>query len=275
MKPLRPFRATWAMAALGLVVVSSLARAEDRTATTSPSMPDPNALQAVAGVVAVSAPRYAGSDRDRIQFLPVASVSKGLWFVDTLRGIGAQYQTESGFSISEAFHYDFGRLERDSSMRPGSTSLRGMGDVPGSIVSRTIVAQQFNAMASMSAEAEYSLKDGIHRARYRAGVQLALIQKESDMLTLNVDIHAGNSAFNRAYFGVSPLQSSRTHFSPYRAGGGLYAYSSTLNWTHVFSPHWSSSVVLSGQRYIAKADDSPVVARHTTLTSAVAVNYSL
>jgi outer membrane protein len=263
------------MTALGLVVVSSLTRAEDRAATTSPSIPDPNALQAVVGVMAVSSPRYAGSDRDRAQFLPVASVSKGPWFADALRGVGAQYQTDGGFAISEAFHYDFGRLERDNSMRPGSKSLHGMGDVPGSIVSRTIVAQQFNAMASMSAEAEYSLKDGIHRARYRAGVQLALIQKESDMLTLNVDIHAGNSAFNRAYFGVSPLQSSRTHFSTYRAGGGLYAYSSALNWTHVFSPHWSSSVVLSGQRYIDKADDSPVVARHTALTSAVAVNYSL
>ncbi|HVI56045.1 MAG TPA: MipA/OmpV family protein [Luteibacter sp.] len=274
MNPSRPLHAAWVVTALGLVTVSPLAIAQDSASTTQAPAADPNTLQAAVGVAAVNAPRYAGSSRDRVQFLPVASVAKGPWFADTLRGIGAQYQTDGGFSISEAFHYDFGRVDRDSNLRPGSKSLRGMGDVPGSIVSRTIVAQQLNAMLSMSAEAEYSLKDGTRRARYRTGVQLALIQREADMLTLNVDVHGGNAAFNRAYFGVSSAQSARTRFATYRAAGGLYAYSSSLNWTHVFSPRWSSNVVVSGVRYSGQVDDSPIVARRTALTSAVAMNYS-
>ncbi|SKB74125.1 MipA/OmpV family protein [Luteibacter sp. 22Crub2.1] len=272
MNPFRPSHAAWVITSLGLVTVSPLASAQDHASTTPAT--DPNALQAAVGVVAVNAPRYAGSDRDRVQFISAASVSKGPWFADTLRGIGAQYQTESGFSISEAFHYDFGRVERDSNLRPGSKSLRGMGDVPGSIVSRTVVAQQLNRLLSTSAEAEYSLRNGTRRARYRAGAQFGLIQQDADILTFNIDVHGGNAAFNRAYFGVSAAQSARTRFVAYRASGGLYAYSGSLNWTHVFSPHWSSNVIVSGARYIGQIDDSPIVARRTALTSAVAMNYS-
>lgn len=268
----RSFRAARTLSALGLVTVTTLVGAQD--AAPAPS-PDPDALQAVVGVAAVSAPRYAGSKRDRLQVLPVVSIAKGPWFIDTLRGVGAQYQTQSGFSVSEALHYDFGRRDRDDGLRPGDDALRGMGDVPGSVVSRTIVAQQFSPVLSTSAEAEYSLRDGTHRARFRAGLQWALIQRDSDMLTWNADIHAGNASFNQAYFGVSAAQASRTRFTPYRAAGGVYAYSSTLTWTHVFSPHWSTSVTLSGLRYTGKASDSPIVARRTAVTSAVAMNYAL
>ena len=272
MNPFRPFHAAWLITALGLVTVAPLASAQDHASTTPET--DPNTLQAAVGVAAVNAPRYPGSNRDRVQFLPVASVTKGPWFVDTLRGIGAQYQTDSGFAVSEAFHYDFGRVDRDSTLRPGSKSLRGMGDVPGSIVSRTVVAQQFNRLVSMSAEAEYSLRDGTRRARYRAGAQLGLIQQDADILTFNLDVHGGNAAFNRAYFGVSAAQSARTRFAAYRAAGGLNAYSGSLNWTHVFGPHWSTNVIVSGARYIGQVDDSPIVARRSALTSAVAMNYS-
>jgi outer membrane protein len=272
MTSLRSFRAARTLSALGLTTVTTFVGAQDAAPASSP---DPNALQAVVGVAAVSAPRYAGSKRDRIQVLPVVSIAKGPWFIDTLRGVGAQYQTQGGFSVSEALHYDFGRRDRDDGLRPGADELRGMGDVPGSVVSRTIVAQQFSPVLSTSAEAEYSLRDGTHRARFRAGLQWALIQRDSDMLTWNADIHAGNASFNQAYFGVSPLQATRTRFTPYRAAGGVYAYSSTLTWTHVFSPHWSTSVTLSGLRYTGKASGSPIVARRTALTSAVAMNYAL
>jgi MipA family protein len=253
-----------------LFAMASTARADE-----SPTAPDAGALQASFGVAAITAPRYAGSDKTFVQALPLISVQKGPWFIDSLRGVGAQYQSESGFSASEAFHYDFGRVDRDSNLRPGSRTLRGMGDVTGSVVSRTTVAQRFNSILSASVEAEYSLKDGTHRGRYRAGVELGLVQKETDIVTVNADLHAGNAAFNRAYFGVSPAQSARSGFAAYKAASGLYAYSASATWTHVYSPHWSSSIVLRGTHYMDEAGDSPIVKRHTALGTALAVNYSL
>ncbi|URL58999.1 MipA/OmpV family protein [Luteibacter flocculans] len=265
-----PPRSVRTTGALCLFTVAAAASAAEST-----QAPDAPADQAAFGVAAVTGPRYAGSDRTFVQILPVIAIQKGPWFIDTLRGLGAQYQTESGFSISEALHYDFGRVDRDSTFRPGSRTLRGMGDVAGSVVSRTIVAQQFNAMLSASAEAEYSLKDGTHRARYRAGVEVGLWQSETDSVAVNADLHAGNRAFDRAYFGVSPVQSRRSGYAAYQADAGLYAYSGSATWTHVFSPHWSSNLVLQGTHYMGKAGDSPLVKRHTALGTALAVNYSL
>lgn len=270
MQPRLLSRSVRAASTICLLALAAAASAAD--STTAPVAPMD---QASFGVAAITAPRYAGSDKTFIQVIPLISVQKGPWFIDSLRGVGGQYQSDGGFSISEAFHFDFGRVDRDSTLRPGSRALKGMGDVAGSVVSRTIVAQRFNSILSASAEAEYSLKDGTHRGRYRAGIELGLVQRETDILTVNADVHAGNSAFNRAYFGVSSAQSAKSSFSAYRADSGLYAYSASATWTHVYSPHWSSSIVLRGTHYMNEASDSPIVKRHTALGTALAVNYSL
>lgn len=271
MKLPRPFRFSCVVIASGIATASSIACADE--APTSGS--SPSAWQAAFGVAALSAPRYAGSNRTFTQLLPLVSVQKGPWFIDTFRGIGGQYQTAGGFSVSEALNYDLGRRQSDSTWRPGSRTLQGMGNIPGSVVSRTVISQQFNSILSASGEAEFSLKSGTHRARYRAGIELALIQRPTDVLTLDADLHGGNAAFNTAYFGVSPLQSARTRFALYKADGGLFAYSGSVTWTHIFSPRWSTTVIERATRYMGKADDSPIVQRHTALSTILAVNYAL
>lgn len=61
-----------------------------------------------------SAPCYMGASGTRVQVLPNLNVRRGIFFADTVRGIGVEYQSASGFYIGQAFHYDAGRTEGNS-----------------------------------------------------------------------------------------------------------------------------------------------------------------
>lgn len=229
----------------------------------------------VLGASLMAAPRYAGSDRYRVSPLPEVVVQRGAFFADTSRGIGVQFQTDSGFYVSESAYYDFGRVARDSSWRPGSKTLAGMGDVPGSITSQTLVMQQFGKAWSVNAEADLALKDGNRRNRFRAGVEYVPWKTDSDSLTLDVDSHWGDRRYNQTFFGVSPAQAMRTRFQPYSVGGGLFAYSATATWSHQLTPRWAATFELVGMRYARDAGRSPVVAQRWSASAMTALTYSL
>ncbi|KAB7770100.1 MipA/OmpV family protein [Xanthomonas maliensis] len=226
------------------------------------------------GAAAVAAPRYAGAERARVLPNPVLVVQRGVLFFDASRGAGLQYQSDSGFYVSQSLYYDFGRLQRDSSWRPGSRLLAGMGDVPGSTTARTLVMQQITPYLSANAEAEFSLKDSARRNRYRAGLEFTLLHTASDTVTLDMDVHAGDRRFNQAYFGVTDAQAANTRFAPFRAGSGVYAGAIGAGWTHALGDHWASTFNVTGTRYVDRADDSPLVARRAFVSSTLALTYS-
>lgn len=226
------------------------------------------------GVAAVAAPRYFGSTDDRALLAPVFAAQSGIVFLDSVRGLGLQFQSDGGFYVSQSFGYDLGRLDRDSRWRPGAKSLAGMGDVPGSITSRSMIAQQITPYLMLDAEAEIALKDGARRNAYRAGAKFTLLQNDRDTLTMDLDAHWGDRRYNQAYFGVTEAQSAHSRFAAYDAGSGLYAYSVGANWDHALSKHWSTSLTVAGTRYVDQADGSPIVQRRAFASATGAVTYT-
>lgn len=228
----------------------------------------------VVGASILTAPRYAGADHYRAMALPVVVVQRGAFFIDTSRGVGMQFETESGFFASQSAYYDLGRVERDSSWRPGSRTLVGMGDVSGSITSHTLLMQKFGKAWSISAEADLALKDGDRRNRFRAGVEYAPLRTDNDTLTLDLDSHWGDRRYNQTFFGVTPVQAMSSHFTAYSPSGGLFAYSASATWNHQFTPHWGTSVQVVGMRYVRDAGSSPIVARRWAASALTALTYS-
>ena len=49
-------------------------------------------------------PRYMGADRYRPLVLPMLSIQHGALFADTTRGVGLQFQSDSGFGASAAIN---------------------------------------------------------------------------------------------------------------------------------------------------------------------------
>ncbi|RBK88973.1 MipA/OmpV family protein, partial [Xanthomonas oryzae pv. oryzae] len=218
-----------------------------------------------AGAAAVATPDYAGAERARVQFNPVLVVQRGVLFFDTARGAGLQFQSNSGFYISQSLYYDLGRLQSDSNWRPGSRLLAGMGDVPGSVTARTLVMQQVTPYVNVNAEAECALRDAARRNRYRAGVEFTLLHRASDTVTLDLDVHGGDHRFNQASFGVTDAQAERTRFAAFNAGSGVYAAAVGGSWTHSVGDHWATTLGVTGTRYLDNAEDSPLVARRAVV----------
>jgi len=260
------------LSVLALIVLPVAVSAQDASGSNGGLLGDKT--QFTLGIAESVAPRYAGSDDYRVQTLPVIAIQRGIFFLDTTRGLGAEYLTHSGFYISTSINYDFGRVQRDSELLPGSKKLAGMGNVPGSVTSRTMIGQQITPYLMASAEAEFTLKDGTHRSRYRAGLEYTPWKTDKDVVAIDLNTHWGNRGYNQAYFGVTELQSSRSGFAPYSATGGLYAYSLSASWNHTWTPHWSTSLIASAMRYTDKVEHSPIVQSRFAAITTLALTYS-
>jgi outer membrane protein len=226
------------------------------------------------GVGISYAARYPGAAIGQVVPVPVLAVQRGVLFADTLRGIGLQYQSTSAFYISESIYYDFGRLDRDNRWRPGSGRLAGMGDVPSSATSRTIVAQQLTPLLLASAETETALRDNARRNRFRVGVELTPLKTDLDTVTVDLDAWWGDGRYNGTYFGVTPPQAGRTAYPVFSPGAGLYALVPGVSLEHHLDGHWACTLQLTGTHYTAKVAGSPLVAKRTASSASVAIAYT-
>lgn len=233
-----------------------------------------DATQLTLGLGAGVVPRYMGAAQYRAQVLPMLNIQRGMFFFDAVHGLGLQWQSPSGFSASAALTYDFGRSEKNSTGRPGSTELRGMGTVGGATLADLNVAQQLLPWLSVNAEAELRMAGERRGNRYRLGVEGIVFHTDYDAVTVDLDAHAGDQRYNQTYFGVDAVQSQRSTLKRFSADGGVYAYSAALNWQHTFDAHWSSVASLELTHYTDQARGSPLVQSDADVTGLLALNYS-
>jgi MipA family protein len=257
----------WGAAALMACALVPQAQAADAS-------PAADKTTATLGLGMGVAPRYMGADRYRSLVLPMFSIQRGVLFADTTRGVGLQFQSDSGFSASAAINYDLGRKEKDSTSRPGDRELKGMGDIGGATVADFTLSQQLLDWLSVSGEAELRMA-GEHRGnRYRFGLEGVLFHTDSDTLALDIGAHAGDGRYNQTFFGVTQAQSQRSLYGRYNADAGIYAYSAALNWQHSLDAHWSTLASLTLTQYADQARNSPLVKREGAGLGMFAINYT-
>jgi outer membrane protein len=256
---MRPWRV---LVAVYLALCGSLARADDGSIFARIwGMQTDVSMGAGAGVDQ----RYMGGRDFRPLLLPVFDISRGIFFLDSMRGAGVQYLSPSGFYAAEALNYDLGRADSDSLSRPGSDHLRGMGNVPGTLTDVITLSQQVAWWLSLNAQAEFGLAHE-RGNQYQLGMESVPVHTPTDSLTLDLDLKIGTKQYNRTYFGVTHAQSASSGFTPYAPGSGIYGYSLSATWNHNFDKHWSTQLVLSATRYTHDAADSPVVQQSSGIT---------
>ncbi|GAA3897370.1 MULTISPECIES: MipA/OmpV family protein [Gibbsiella] len=219
-------------------------------------------------------PRYMGARQTRVSPELALSVSRGIFFIDTLRGIGAEYLTDSGFYLSGALSYDLGRKDENSTWQPGSKRLRGMGEVKGATTADFLISQQITSWLAINSEAEFRVAGADRGNRYRVGLEGTVFRDSRDAFTLGVNVHAGDSRYNRTYFGVSEEQHRHSRFSRFDAKSGIYAYSASADWEHNFDQNWSLFVGLEVMTFSDRAHRSPVVEGNTNVTGIAMLNYT-
>lgn len=230
--------------------------------------------QASIGIGVAVAPRYMGSKDYHPTPVPVLSLNRGIFFVDTTRGVGVQWQSSSGFFISQSFFYDAGRVDRDSNFRPGSKQLSGMGEVNSIATSTLLMGQQLTPWLSVSSEVEFGLDGHRRGTRHRTGIEATVLNQSKDTVTVGFDVRSADRRYNQTYFGVTEQQAQRSRFASFTPGGGLNQYALNTTWIHKFDDHWSTLVLISASQLAGKVEDSPLVERRTAVMAASSVNYT-
>jgi outer membrane protein len=264
-----------AIAMAAVFLFAAPARADSATPPAADQSIFGTQTDVVAGISAGLIPRYMGASSMHLQVLPTLSIQRGIFFADVTRGIGAEYQSASGFYIGQAFNYDFGRTDSNSYLRPGSNHLKGMGDVKGTVTSATTISQLILPWLSVNAQAEIGL-DGHDRGnQYQIGLE-SIVSTASKNNTLTTDFGAklGDSQYNQTYFGVTQTQSNNSGFRSFTPGSGIYAYFLTATWDHVIDKHWATQVVLGGSLYTSNVTDSPIMERKFAPIVYSALNYT-
>ncbi|MFE8101913.1 MipA/OmpV family protein [Brenneria goodwinii] len=226
------------------------------------------------GLGATFSPRYLGARQTRVSPELELSISRGIFFADTPRGIGAEYLTDSGFYVSGALSYDPGRKEKESTWRPGSKRLRGMGEVKGATTADLLVSQRITSWLAINGEAEFRVAGYERGNRYRLGLEGTVLRDGGDTLTLGVNMHAGDGRYNRTYFGVSEQQQRNSRFSRFNAQSGVYAYSASIDWQHDFDRNWTLFMGVNLMEFSDRAHHSPLVEGNTGVTGFAMVNYT-
>ncbi|MDO4904091.1 MAG: MipA/OmpV family protein [Lautropia sp.] len=227
------------------------------------------------GLGPVGMPRYPGAKESHVSVLPTLSVYRGIFFLDSLRGVGVEYLTDTGTYISAALGYDFGRTDRDSDWRPGSKRLAGMGEIEGSTIVSVLAAQQITSWLSVNGDADFRVGGQRGRGnRYRLGLEATLLDGERDEIRLGVNAHAGSRDYNRTWFGVSAAQSQRSRFAAFAPKSGMYAHSLTVDWIRDLDSHWSVLAGIDVMRFGDEAGRSPVVEKRTGVTGTLMINYT-
>lgn len=219
--------------------------------------------------------RYMGSRDFGPLIVPMLNISRGIFFADSVQGLGVQYQSPSGFYVGDAFNYDPGRDNADDWLRPGSDRLQKLGSVKGTITNTLTVSQQIiPSWLSVNAQAELGLDGHVRGNQYQFGLESIVLHQAHDTLTLDLNAKMGDNQYNQTYFGVTASQSRSSGFTRYSPGFGIYAYALTATWNHTFDKHWSAQFIVSGSVFTNKVADSDIVERAFGLTALPSVSYA-
>lgn len=268
-----PLRAVLSVMGLACACVSHASQTQENVPETSRSLWGDKTTVAV-GLGTIVSPRYMGSQQTHALLLPTLSLSRGIFFADSTRGIGAEYMNDSGFYISSALAYDPGRKDHDSSWRAGSDRLRGMGDVTGATTADLLLSQAITPWLAVSGEAEFCVAGYQRGNRYRFGLESTLFNSSTDTVTLGVNAHMGDGRYNRTYFGVSEQQERTSRFERFDAKSGIYAYSTSLDWQHSFNAHWTLLMGANLMAFSDRARHSPIVESGTGAAGFAMLDYT-
>ena len=273
-----------------LVLAVSGSAASAQTPTTNP-MPD-GSRDMYAGLGVVSAPRYEGADSSRTRALPVLQVqwSNGVFVSGMSAGMHLSQQPLVEFGPLLNLHPrrnesgtggKIGEVTAGTSFTPGpvmqrmsSNRLSGMEEIKV----RAEVGGFFNVYLAPEWRLTSSVLGGAgndrNGVRAELGIQrLAVEIAQHHTVSVSAGFTFVNSAYNRAYFGVSPSESASSGHPAYRPDGGLKDMHIGARWNWALSPSWILTSSVQASRLVNDARRSPLVERPNNVTVSTAFAY--
>ncbi len=208
-----------------------------------------------AGVGPQVVPRYPGSDEYALRPLISVALSRGdrpFDFSAPDQSFGPALVRSGDFQFGPAINLEGKRKSSDTNgiLPPLGRTVEVGGHV------------QFNLTPAVRFRSE--LRQGIGGHKGTIGTLAAdYVARDGDAWLFSVGPRATfvTAKYNRAYFGLDPVNAARLGTAAYSPGGGLQTVGAASTFIYQFSPQWGIAGYAKYDRLVNDAADSPVVRR--------------
>ena len=235
--------------------------------------PAPQTWEVSLGAGASWRPTFEGSDRSRFRRLPVIIIN----WRDTITfgegGLSAQLKG-GRLRVGGGLTFDGGRKDHDTGgiFANGDDRLAGMGDIDFALGLRGFAAYRVGPIEFNAAAIKYLGKqnDGVV-ASLGASAPIPLGRK----LLFIPGVRAGwaDEKYMQTFFGVTPLQASRSIFPAFNARSGLQEVRGSANLIYRFNSHWFAAVNANVTRLMGDAAKSPISITDTNSSVTTLLGY--
>ena len=165
-------------------------------------------------------------------------------------GSGVNVVPENGLSLGGAFRVIGSRDVEDN------PELAGLSDIDTAVeLGLSLTYRQTNWLAFGEVRQGFGGHDGVTGT---LGADLILRPSERWTLTAGPRVNLGNSDYATTYFGVTGAESITSNFAAFDAEGGVLGAGLQVGATYQISDSWSAKGLLSYEKLLGDAADSPI-----------------
>lgn len=205
------------------------------------------------GLGAQVTPSYPGSDKVDI---------RPFWDISLARGsVPFEYEAadeSSGIPVIRSRRFEFGPAFAIEGARRKRETGPGIDEV-----GLTIEAGAFaNLWLSDSLRLHVEGRKGVngHGALVgEAGVDYVARDGDNWLFSIGPRVAAGDSKYERTYFGISPTENAATGLAVHRPAGGIHSAGAAASFLYQFTPTWGITSYAKYDRLVGDAARSPLV----------------
>lgn len=223
------------------------------------------------GAAASMRPRYDGAADYRVLFGPSIDVRyRDLFFWSTGEGIGWNALRGRNWRAGIAMSYNLGRREKDDSQ-----NLSGMGAIhwapEAKLFAEYAISKDFPLVMRVDARRSLGGSDGWIGD---IGAYLPLPgSSEKFFWFAGPNVTLADSRYMQTWFGVSPVQASRTGYPVHNASAGLQSWSFGVTAVWFLDKHWFVTGDTVVRQLVGDARDSPLTRKSVNTGFDFSVNY--
>jgi len=222
---------------------------------------------------AATQPTFHGSDRYRVTPIPLVMIR----WRDTV-SLGADglslYWHDDTLRIGGGISYDGGRPDHATGgiFSSGDDRLKGLGDIDAAVGLRGFASYKLGSVYLDAAAVKYlgPQNKGI-QVNFGASAPLAL--SKHFIVRPHIGASWADDNTMQSFFGISPMQASRSAFAQFHAGTGLEDVNGGLTLVYLFNDHWFLGADATATQYLGQAARSPITIANTNATVAAVIGY--
>lgn len=244
---------TWTLSTLFLILSSAGAQAQTAPTSVAPTRSTRD-WTFNAGAAVPSGPRYVGASKTRTMVIPTFDIKYGDWFfINPIRGIGAEVELLEGLKGSASVGADFSRRKAKDDAR-----LNGLVDIGIAPAMRLGLDYKLGRdFVSGKLISRLGSSDG-RGTLFEADAGYNVLSNPAGVLGLGLQVKAMDGTYARNFFGVSAQQSAASGLPVFNAEGGLQSIGPFVQAVVPVSDRWTFFGRVAYSKLRNAAADSPI-----------------